>query len=190
MPSKYTKTPGGVFVPGEQYTPKEQYTYESSEIFLSMVQAEYQHEIDRAAALDSKLGISLPVIATYFFLIIQETDIGSLWNFIPKTGIAISELFVLLLYPITVITAVISLCSMISAIMIREYLKIPVINLNNAKQMSRPKEVFSAITATYYVVAIENNSKQTNKKAKAYQLGWTFGVISLTYFALYMSITQ
>ena len=99
MPSKYVKTPGGVFVPGEQYT------YESSELFLSMAQTEYQNEIDRAAALDSKVGISLPVIATYFFLIIQETDIGSLWNFAPGAKNSILELFTLSFYPVTVITA-------------------------------------------------------------------------------------
>ena len=183
MPSKYVKTPGGVFVPGEQYT------YESSEIFLSIVQAEYQNEIDRSAALDSKLGISLPVIATYFFLIIQETNIGNLWNFAPGAKYSIPELFTLSFYPITVITAIISLCLMIRAIMTREYLKIPVIQLNNAKEMSRPKEVFSAIAATYYVVAIENNAKQTNKKSRAYQSSLTLGTVSLIYFALYMSIT-
>ncbi len=183
MPSKYTKTPGGVFVPGEQYT------YESSEIFLSMVQAEYQNEIDRSAALDSKLGISLPVIATYFFLIIQETDIDSLWNFKLDTGISLPELFVMLLYPITVITAVISLSLMIRAVMTRNYMKIDIRDFYNAKEMSRPKEQFSAIMPNYYIHAIELNRVQNSKRANEYREGWVFGIVSLVYFSVYTSVT-
>lgn len=190
MPSNYVQTPGGVFVQGEQYTPKEQYTYESSEEFLSMVQAEYQHEIDRAAALDSKLGISLPVMATYFFLIIQETDIGSLWNFAPDTGFSFPGLFVLLLYPVTVITAIISLVLMIRAVMTRNYTSVDLTQLYTAKELSRPKEQFVAIIATYYLVSVRNNRKQNNEKAKTYQSAWTFGIVSLVYFALYMSIIR
>lgn len=184
MSGKYTQTPGGVFVPGEQYT------YETSEAFLSMVQTEYQHEIDRASALDSKLGISLPVIATYFFLIIQETDIKSLWNFTPDAVIFFPGLFVLLLYPITVITAIISLVLMIRAVMTRNYMSVDMTQLYTAKELSRPKEQFAAIMATYYLVSVKNNREQNNKKAKIYQSAWTFGIVSLVYFALYMSIVR
>ena len=179
MPSKYVKTPGGVFVPGEQYT------YESSEIFLSMVQTEYQNEIDRSAALDSKVGISIPVISTYFFLIVQETDIQNLWNFTLNAEISVLQIIVSLLYSVAIVTAIISLILMILSIMTRNYKKVAVKEFDNAKEMSRSKEHIAAIIATYYVLAIEWNTSQNNKKAQEYCWGWLFGIISLVDFSLY-----
>ncbi|MBR0280078.1 MAG: hypothetical protein IJQ81_00630 [Oscillibacter sp.] len=180
MPSKYVKTPGGIFVPGERYT------YESSEIFLSIVQAEYQHEIDRAAALDSKLGISLPVMATYFFLIIQETDIGSLWGSLWKSVLnagSVLELFVLVLYLSTIGTAIVSLFLMTVALQ-QNYISVDIAQLYMPKELSKPKERFAATMAQYYLRVIELNKVQSRKRFNKYRLGWAYGISSLIYFSI------
>ena len=138
----------------------------------------------------SKRFVTLFEQFLYFFLIIQETDIASLWNFEPDAGISMPELFVLLLYPITVITAVISLALMIHAVMTREYAKIDAKEFYTGKVISRTKEQFAAIVANYYLLSIEENKRQNNRKAKEYQSGWVFGVVSLVYFFLYTSIAS
>ncbi|MBQ9521904.1 MAG: hypothetical protein IJR72_04965 [Oscillospiraceae bacterium] len=55
--------------------------YQSGEIFLSMVQTEYQTEKDRAAAFDSKIAFSIPIISAYFFLLAQDTNIVTIQSY-------------------------------------------------------------------------------------------------------------
>ena len=179
MPSEYVKTPGGVFVPGEQYT------YESSEIFLSMVQAEYQSEKDRASMLDSKLGISIPVISAYFFLIVQDNSVKDLLLSVLSAQCSIKEIFMAILYCATALTALCSLFFTVRAVMTRSYTALDMGVFYTAKDMSRPKEQFLAIIAKNYLLAVERNRSQNNRKAKEYQSGWVFGIISLSCFFLY-----
>ena len=182
MPSKYVKTPGGVFVPGEQYT------YESSELFFSMAQIEYQNEKERTSTLDSKLGISLPVISAYFFMVIQDTNIGKLlesaWNY-QKSPVSKGEYIALALYLVAALAAIISLFHMVRAVMNRNYGSVDMKAFYTAKEMSRPKEQFLAIMINAYLVILEYNRKQNSQKAMEYQTGWIFYMLSLLCFFLY-----
>ena len=42
---------------------------------LEIARAEYQNEITRTSTIDTKAGIMTPIVATYFFLVLQHTDI-------------------------------------------------------------------------------------------------------------------
>ena len=44
---------------------------QSGEVLLEIAKSEYQNEFNRSSVLDTKIGIALPIIATYFFLILQ-----------------------------------------------------------------------------------------------------------------------
>ena len=45
--------------------------FQSSEILFEIVKSEYQNEFNRTSVIDTKVGITLPIIATYFFLVLQ-----------------------------------------------------------------------------------------------------------------------
>lgn len=39
---------------------------QSGEVLLEIAKSEYQNEFNRSSVLDTKIGIALPIIATYF----------------------------------------------------------------------------------------------------------------------------
>lgn len=49
--------------------------FQSSEILLEMARAEYQNEFSRTSVIDTKVGITLPIVVTYFFLVLQFESI-------------------------------------------------------------------------------------------------------------------
>ena len=49
--------------------------FQAGPLFLDIVRAEYQNEKQRTSTIDSKVGITLPIVATYFFLVLQYTDV-------------------------------------------------------------------------------------------------------------------
>lgn len=59
---------------------------QSGEVLLEITKSEYQNEFNRASVLDTKIGITLPVIATYFFLLLQFDSVKKL--FLAKTNSA------------------------------------------------------------------------------------------------------
>ena len=162
------------------------YTYESSEMFLSMARKEYQDEKDRAAALDSKIAFSIPVISAYFFLLAQDTNIKKLW---PVTREA-AQFVSLFLYLVAICAAFLALVWMIHSTWAHNFKEIEITQSNNAKVMSMPKELFSARTATYYLRRIERNRKENGVRAREYKLGWIFCIISLACFLPYTLIAQ
>ncbi|MBQ6986332.1 MAG: hypothetical protein IJQ25_05015 [Oscillibacter sp.] len=169
------------------------YSYESSEMFLSMVQKEYESEKERAAALDSKISLSLPVISAYFFLLAQDANIRELcaiaWSLeesVETTGIFST----LALYFVAVLTAFCSLLWMIHATWTHQFQELDIAQSYNAKVMSMPKELFSARIAKYYLTKIEQNQEANKITSNEYQLGWIFGIISLICFLLYTVMTQ
>ena len=169
------------------------YTYQSSEKFLSMVQREYESEKERAAALDSKIALSLPVISAYFFLLAQDTHIRELcavaWNLenSPETTGIFS---MIALYFVAVLTAFCSLLLMIHATWTHHFQEIDIAQSYTAKALSMPTELFSARIAKYYLTKIEQNQKANGITSNEYQLGWIFGILSLICFLLYTVMTQ
>ena len=169
------------------------YTYQSSEKFLSMVQRDYESEKERAAALDSKIALSLPVISAYFFLLAQDTRIRELWPFVMEAGYSVAsvrQFLSLLLYVIAILTAFFSLFLMIHATWTRNFKELDIMRSNNAVFMSMSPELFSARVVTDYVRQVERNRKANGIRSKEYRTGWIFGLVSLSCFLLYQVIAQ
>ena len=169
------------------------YSYESSEMFLSMVQKEYESEKERAAALDSKIALSLPVISAYFFLLAQDTHIRELWPFVMEAGYSVAsvrQFLSLLLYVIAILTAFFSLFLMIHATWTRNFKELDIMRSNNAIFMSMSPELFAARIVTDYLRQVDRDREANGVRSKEYRTGWTFGLASLSAFLLYMIIAQ
>ena len=168
------------------------YSYESSEMFLSMAQKEYESEKERAAALDSKISLSLPVISAYFFLLAQDTNIQKLWPVVMENGYSIENIrffLSLLLYVVAIVSVFLSLFWMIHATWTHNFKELDITRSNDARFMSMSKELFSARIATDYVEQVEKNRTANSRRSKEYRTGWIFGLISLSCFLTY-TVTQ
>ena len=158
-----------------------------------MVQKEYESEKERAAAIDSKIALSLPVISAYFFLLAQDTIIRKLWPFVMESGYSaanVRQFLSLLLYVIATLTAFFSLFLMIHATWTRNFKELDIMRSNNAKFMSMSPELFSARIVTDYLRQLERNRKANGVRSTEYRVGWIFGLVSLSCFLLYQVITQ
>ena len=168
------------------------YTYESSEMFLSMARKEYESEKEHAAALDSKIAFSLPVISAYFFLLAQDTNIRELLQSSRSLDSYMdnADFSMLALYFVAVLTALCSLLWMVHATWTHHFQELDIAQSYTAKVMSMPKELFSARIAKYYLTKIEQNKLENKITSNEYQLGWIFGIISLICFLLYTVVAQ
>ena len=164
------------------------YTYESSEMFLSMARKEYESEKERAAALDSKIAFSLPVVSAYFFLLAQDANIQKLWPAVTENGYSIENVRLFLIlspYVAAVATAFLSLFWMIHATWTHNFKELNIMQSNNAKVMSMSRELFSARIAIDYVKQVEKNRTANGRRSREYQTGWIFGIVSLVCFLTY-----
>ncbi|MBQ9345750.1 MAG: hypothetical protein IJT94_00235 [Oscillibacter sp.] len=114
------------------------YTYESSEVFLSMVQADYQNGIERASSIDTKLSISLPIIATYLFGIVQYSSLGDLLESVEG---CVWRAVIMLSYVLMLVSAFASLILMVVSVSTHNYETVNMRKLNNAEQMSACPEM-------------------------------------------------
>ena len=122
--------------------------FQSSEILFEIVKSEYQNEFNRTSVIDTKVGITLPIIATYFFLVLQFKSIKQIFT----TGLNIQNvattLFSIcnpLIYIATIVCAAIALIYLFRAIITQSYQTVDPRSFNDKEKMSHPKEVFSAV---------------------------------------------
>lgn len=168
---------------------QKKYEYNSSEIFLKSVQAEYQNEISRISVLDSKLNLSLPVISTYFFLVIQRSNLKELYNYAweaESNSVFTIRFLDIVAYSIAIVLAIVSLGYTIHAALIHSYKVVDVRQFNNPAEMSVDKNQYSAVISTYYIRAMEINVVQNDERARKYVYGWRFAIASLFCFVTHV----
>ena len=159
------------------------YTYESSEIFLSMVQAEYQNEIERAASIDTKLSISLPIIATYLFSIVQYSGLRILDSMVENMGIR--AFYFILIYGLALAFGSASCVQMVMSIVTHQYETVDMNKLNSARHISMPREQYCAAVSARYIHAAFRNALQNDKRGKLHTRGWISAAVSLACFSLF-----
>ena len=164
------------------------YTFESSEVFLSMVQAEYQNEIERAASIDTKLSISLPIIATYLFSIVQYSGLRILDSMVGSMGIR-AFLFIII-YALFLFFAGISCVQMVMSTVTHQYETVDMNKLNSARHISMPKEQYCAAVSARYIHAAFRNALQNDKRGKLHTRGWISAAVSLACFGLFALATR
>lgn len=167
--------------------------FQSGEILLEIAKSEYQNEHSRTSVIDSKVGITLPIIATYFFLVLQFDSMKSILTSSPNMQNIATIIFSVvrpLIYIMTIIFAGIALVYLFRAIISQSYMTVDPCFFNDKDTMSRPKEVFSAVMVTYYVRALEYNRATNDTRIIFYKRGWIFTMISLGLFVSYIFLTR
>lgn len=167
--------------------------FQSGEILLDITRSEYQNEFSRTSVIDSKVGITLPVIATYFFLVLQFDSIKSIFASKPDTRNAVTALISVcspLVYIAAIIFAGTALVYLFRAIMSQSYMLVEPCFFNDKEKMSKPREVFSAVMVTYYIRALEYNREKNNARIVLYKRGWLFTMVSLGLFVCYIFLTR
>lgn len=163
--------------------------YESSEILLEIAKAEYQNEFSRTSVIDTKVGITLPIIATYFFLVLQYESVRSIFTKQLDTRNAVVLLYSAcspFIYVAAIVCAGAALIFLFRAIITQSYRKIDPKCFNDKEMMSHPRPVFSAVMVTYFIQAIEHNNVTNNARIILYKRGLVFAIISLAFFVLYI----
>ena len=166
------------------------YSYESSEMFLEVARLEYQNELDRTKVIDSKIAVAFPIIATYFFLAVQFSDLKKLVS-APIVSKSLLGATLGITIPFSYIAALfLASLFMFKAISTHSYQTVDPKQFNTAEQMSLPKEQFAAAFSTIYIRALEANSSQNNVRAKHYMRGWRLALISLSCFVIHVIVKK
>ena len=163
--------------------------FQSGEILFNIAQSEYVIEHNRTSVIDSKAGIALPVVATYFFLVLQYADVKSLFSNKVNTASVASILYSILpamLYIVTLVFGFLSLLFLFRAIMTQSYKTIDTKYFNKKKALDQPKATYSAAMVTFYVRATDYNRNTNDSRVRKYKRGWTYALISLGLFVLFV----
>lgn len=167
--------------------------FQSSEILLEIAKSEYQNEVSRTSVIDTKVGITLPIIATYFFLVIQFDSVKNVFQTEPNIQNIATILFSVgcpLIYIAAIICAGIALIYLFWVIITQPYKKIDPRCFNDKEKMSYSKNDFSAVMVTYYIRALDHNYSVNNTRVTLYKRGWIFAMISLGLFVCYIFLNR
>lgn len=166
-----------------------EYSLESGEVLLDIAKLEYQNEFSRTSMIDSKVGIALPIVATYFFLVVQHASIQTLFSSCPNNS-SILAFICSVLSPISYVVAVIlaglALFSLFKTITTHSYHTIDVRCFNDPTKISYKKHQFASVMVTYFIRAMEHNRVQNNLRVDLYKRGWKSAILSLATFVLYI----
>ena len=124
---------------------------ESVEILLETAKTEYDSEHNRTTIIDTKIGISLPIITAYFIALAEMNDYKSIFAFsISSFWDTIIPALLLLTYSISLLMSLISVIMMISVIITREYYSIKPIDLYNNDYLKMKRRFFRTVTVPLY----------------------------------------
>ena len=132
---------------------------QSGEVLLEIAKSEYQNEFNRSSVLDTKIGIALPIIATYFFLILQYKSVRQLFITNPDcTNIMtlILSVCIPIIFVAAIISAAIALIYLFRAIVTHSYQTIDPCYFNDKDKMSLSPSVFSGVMVVILDLALHN----------------------------------
>lgn len=160
---------------------------ESVNLLREAAQNEYCNEHDRTRTMDSKAGIALPIIATYFLALAQMNDYCSI-NAFPITGFgsALVPATIFTAYTVALILALVAVVWMARVVFTREYLTLNLQNLYTDDYLKSDSMVLSIKFLELYFSAIEHNRNENNTRVKLYQRSWVLTFISVLCFVVYI----
>lgn len=155
--------------------------FPSSEIILDIVRAEYQNEIDRSSKLDQKIGVTLTITSTYFFILLQSFSIRNEFAFMLDETLPVSMICHAVLLEAVAFSAKALVC-FCRAIATRTYLKIDIDQVYTFENLCFLPNYLSASAASLFSLSIAKNREINNERAKEYKEGWQGVLISLAFF--------
>ena len=163
--------------------------FQAGPLFLDIVRAEYQNERQRTSTIDSKVGITLPIVATYFFLVLQYTDIKKIFQNPVEIESVASVLYSVLppiLYLTTLVFAGFALFFLFRVISMHAYATVNVQYYNTPETIDHSPERFAAGIVDIFIEATMESSETNDLRTKLYKRGWRYALISLAFFVLYI----
>ena len=160
---------------------------EAIDLLRNAAQNEYSNEHERTRTMDSKAGIALPIIATYFLALAQMNDYKAL-NVSPITGFLsiLVPTMGFLTYSAALVLAFVAVIWMARVVFTREYLTLNLENLYTEDYIKNDSRVLSIKFLELYFEAIEHNRDENNKRVKLYQQSWVLTFISVLCFVVYI----
>lgn len=161
----------------------------SGPVLLDIARTEYQNERARTSTIDSKVGITLPIIATYFFLVLQYTDVKR--EFLApidmqSVATVLYSILPPLCYLASLIFSVLALMSLFRAITMQKYDAINAEYFRKTEFLEESQERFSAAMVKCFIVATNKNNDVNEKRCRFYVAGWRYVLISLIIFIVYV----
>lgn len=155
---------------------------------LDVAQRNYADETARTNTLDTKVGISLPLISGYFL-----TIIASLIENWPAVFSIRTELFrdvfipsiTVLSYSGALVLSLIALYLMISVISTKEYQHVDIHEFYNKGLLTTPYTATASYLIGKYIAATDHNKLQNDARIKPYCISWTLVIISIALFLVY-----
>lgn len=166
---------------------------QSGEVLFDIAKSEYQNEFSRTSVLDTKIGITLPIVVTYFFILIQFESISELFLCTPNSEnilTLIGSICIPLLFISAIIVGMISLVLLLCVITTYSYKTIDPACFNSNEKLVLPPNEFSAVMVTYYIRATTHNRQTNDKRVKLYRRGWIAAMISLGLFVIYIFLAK
>lgn len=161
-------------------------------VLLDIARAEYAHEIDRATKIDGKVGVTLPIVATYFFLVLQDGTIQEKMRS-PVSGetflAALGSMLPQLIYIATLVLAALSIYFLFCAIKSNEYQKINAGEFWDLDDMSMSKAEFSLYMVDVFAEVINQNMPVNDRRIAWYERGWKLALISLGVYVVYIILS-
>lgn len=166
-----------------------EFELESVELLLETSKSEYENEHNRTTVIDTKTGISLPIIAAYFIALAEMNDYKGIFAFsISSFWDIIIPSLLFLTYTASMLLALVSVLMMVSVIITRDYKSIKPIDLYNNNYLKNAKIFLSIRLVSLYIEATMNNKLQNDKRIPLYRKSWLFSVISIILFIIYIII--
>lgn len=165
--------------------------YPAGPVLLDIARAEYAHEIDRATKIDGKVGVTLPIVATYFFLVLQDGTIQEKMRS-PVSGetflAALGSMLPQLTYIATLVLAALAIYFLFCAIRSRAYKAID-IRYFDTEDLRSSQTRFSAAVIEVFKDAIDINTQMNYKRTRWYERGWRLALISLVLYVIYVFLS-
>ena len=176
--SKKTKNKKGT-IKNDNYT-SEDHSYKSVSVIYTLATDEYKTEIGRTSILDGKIGIMLPISATYFFLLIGTDKIIDSVKKLYLTPFSFDMNFVREIVSVMcLVLALISMLLFAVAIATRRYDVVDTSEFNSLDYFCKDEAEFKAVFITVLLNAADNNKKVNDKRARKHFVGVIMVLLSL-----------
>lgn len=142
----------------------------SGEVLLNTAQIEYQIEISRITAIDTKISIAMAVAVGALFFILQKwEDMVDLFNKMPNTS-SVGAFWLSILIPlaqaISIGLLIVDLFFLMRLIRTTEYLTVDPADFCDEDFLSMEPEDASTSLIQFYDEATQQNHQTTDKRAK------------------------
>lgn len=158
--------------------------YPSAELMLSVLQKEYEYEINRKNSLESRAGILLTFTGALLVLLSSSLKLPDFNEIEIKTFYeALPYVFILFINIIIIALLIVTIIILFSVISIRTYNRIEIKGFNEANAKENLHIIALDLMKSYKDV-LNYNIEVNNKKAKLFNLGVLLITISIIIFSI------